>query len=135
MPRVAGINVVGVAVAAVAFYAVGFLWYGVFFGELWMSFTGLTEDDAAGHMWKMALGPITPVVSAIAIAVVFKWKGGSFDVVRGALTAAALGIGFAIPVILYDYVYALEPVGLFLLDSSHLLVAYLVAGGVLGAFR
>ncbi len=135
MPRVAGINVVAVAVAAIAFYAIGFLWYGVSFQQAWMALKGLTPESGAGHEWKMALGPVMPIVTVIAIAMVFKWKGGSIDVVQGALKALALCVGFAIPVIAYNFVYALDPFRLFMIDASHLLVAYAISGAILGAFR
>ncbi len=135
MPRVAGINVVAVGVAAVAFYLVGVLWYALLFQQIWMELSRLTPADTEGEGWKMALGPIMAIVSVVAIALVYKWKGGSFDVVQGALKAVVLCAGFALPVVAFGYVYAAEPFALFLIDASHLLVAYALSGAILGAFR
>jgi hypothetical protein len=64
---VAGDNWYAVAAAAVAIYAVGFLLYGALFSKLWMSLAGYTPEQLKPHGWKMALGWIMPVLTAIGL--------------------------------------------------------------------
>ena len=41
MPKIAGVNVLGVLLAAVAMFFIGFIWYGLLFTEPWMAANGL----------------------------------------------------------------------------------------------
>ena len=41
MPKITGVNVLGVLLAAVAMFFIGFIWYGLLFTEPWMAANGL----------------------------------------------------------------------------------------------
>ena len=43
MPKLAGVNLLGVLLAALAIYFVGFVWFGLLFQDLWVNANGYTE--------------------------------------------------------------------------------------------
>ncbi|MEM7459458.1 MAG: DUF1761 domain-containing protein [Pseudomonadota bacterium] len=47
MPKIAGVNMLGVLLAAIAKFIVGFIWYGLLFTEPWMAANGLFFADEA----------------------------------------------------------------------------------------
>lgn len=132
--RVKGINLVACGVAAVAMYAVGMVIYGFLFSDLWMGLSGYTEEMLAPFMWKMALSPVMPVLGAIGIAAVMRWRGARGPA-AGAATGALVFLFFSFSSRLYGYAYGPEPIGLLALDSAHLLLTHVVGGAIIGAMK
>lgn len=132
--RVAGINIIAVAIAAIAFYMVGFVFYGLLFSEAWMTMAGFTEDDFAGQEWRLALGPVMPIVMSAGLAWLFKLAPVA-GAVPGAMRAVIVGAVFAVPPIAYDVAYGLDSLALLALDGAHLITAFAVAGAIVGAWR
>ena len=64
----AGDNWLAVLAAAGAIYAVGFLIYGLVFSGLWLRLSGYTKEQLQPHMWKMAVSPVMPILTAIGLA-------------------------------------------------------------------
>lgn len=131
MPRILGHDLLALIAAAIGIYAVGFLIYGFIFQEMWMTLAGVTEADFAGQGWKMALSPVMPVLTVLALAKLFKLTGKS-DLV-GHLTVGFIAwLGFAFTALMYGYVYgAAYPLALFAIDSAHLLIGTLLASAIL----
>lgn len=132
--RINGINLVACGVAAIAMYAVGAVIYGVAFSDLWMSLSGYTEQMLAPHMWKMALSPVMPVLGAIGIAVVMRWRGVE-GAGAGAVTGAMVFLFFSFASRLYGFTYGPQPLGLLALDSGHLLITHVIGGAIIGAMK
>lgn len=130
--RWGGLNPLAVLAAAISIYAIGFLIYGVLFSEQWMALAGFTEADFAGEEWRMALGPIMPLLTALALAVLIKWAGA--DTLRDGLRIGLVAWMFFFAAELYEFAYSPAPVGLLLLDSAHLLINCAAAGAILGAW-
>lgn len=57
-------------------------------------------------------------------------KTALIDAIKGAVF---LWLGFAIPTMAYDIVYAAQPLMLLVIDGAHLLVGFVVAAAVLTA--
>ncbi len=135
MPRLAGVNLVGVALAALAMYLVGFVWYGLIFAGAWMDALGFTAEDFEGQspLWMVA-GFVIEIVIAFGIGWVIK----RMDVAGlGAciLTGVTLALVIAAPVLGYAMAYQpAHSVTAWLIDSSHALATFAVAGAVLSYF-
>ena len=134
--RAGGINWLAVIVAAVAIYAVGFVIYGLLVpAETWMAWEGITaEDMATVGGSRMPFSVVMPLMTAIFMAVIFKWAqvaGAS----NGAKWGAVVALASAIPAVMYGWVYGIGPAEITLVDSGHLLLGHVVAGAVLGGWK
>ena len=134
--RSGGINWLAVLGAAVAFYAIGFVIYGVLVpSETWMAWEGITAEEleAVGSS-RMPFSVVMPLMTAIFMAVIFKWAqvaGAS----NGAKWGAVVALASAVPAIMYGWVYGVGPAEVTLVDAGHLLLGHLAAGAVLGAWK
>lgn len=132
--RIFGLKLLPVLLSALAIYATGFLIYGVFFSKLWMTLAGYTEASFEGETWRMALGPIMPIM--ITLGVGFLIKDRNISTLAGGLKLGLLvGIFFLVAGRLYTLAYGIEPVALFALDAVHLLLNAALAGTILGAMK
>lgn len=136
MPKLFGLNILGVLIASIAFFLVGYLWYAVLFGEAWGSAHGLTRADFEGEsqIWMLG-GFLVTVFQVVGIGLVMKWKGVT-SLGKAVLTAAVLWLVFALPFVHYNYLYlpAHNPT-LLMIDASHLLVGWVVSAVVLSLIK
>ena len=132
--RSGGINWLATLAAAVAIYAIGFVIYGLLIpAETWMTWTGLTEEQITA-VDRMAYGPIMPIMTAVFLAVLFKW-GNVRSAGTGAQWAAVVALASAVPGMLYGWVYGVGPIEMTLVDSGHLLLGHVAAGAILGGWK
>ena len=134
--RAAGINWPAVLAAAVAVYAVGFIIYGMLIpAETWMAWEGDTQAElAAVGDSRMPFGVVMPIMTAVFMAVIFKWgqvAGASDGVKWGAVVALAS----AVPAEMYAWVYGTGLTQITLVDSGHLLLGHVAAGAILGSWK
>lgn len=134
--RIAGYNGLAILGAAIAIYFIGFVIYGVLADPAaWMAWEGITQEqmDAVGTA-RMPFGPVMPLVTAIGMAILFKWANvsGMANGVKWGLLVACLS---ALPALWYGWVYGIGPVEGTLVDSAHLAAGHMVAGGILARWR
>jgi hypothetical protein len=134
--RSGGINWLAVVAAAVAIYALGFVIYGLLIpAETWMAWSGVSAEDieAVGSS-RMPFSVVMPLMTAIFMAVIFKWAqvAGASD---GAKWGAVVALASAVPALMYGWVYGIGPAQMTLVDSGHLLLGHVAAGAVLGAWK
>jgi hypothetical protein len=134
--RSGGINWLAVVAAAVAIYALGFVIYGLLLpAETWMAWSGVSAEDieAVGSS-RMPFSVVMPLMTAIFMAVIFKWAqvAGASD---GAKWGAVVALASAVPALMYGWVYGIGPAEMTLVDSGHLLLGHVAAGAVLGACK
>ncbi len=135
MPRIFGLNLVGVLAGSVAFYVVGWLWYGVIFEDAWMAAMGLPEMAEEPGAMTMIGGFVITVMQVIGIGLVLQWKGAG-DIAAAVKTAAVLWLVFALPFSAYGYFYGPAQSGLLLaIDASHLLVGWVAAAIAIAVFK
>jgi len=129
MPRIFGLNIIAVLVSAIALFFVGFLFYGVLFTDLWVGLQGFTdaqmlaadENMAAGMLHGFLLSLVTAIFIGLALA-----RFGSDSMMSAIKSAVLLWAGFAVTTLAYDFVYAMQPFMLLVLDASHLLAGFIV---------
>ena len=131
--RSGGIHWFAVIAAAIAVYAIGFLIYGVVVPED-MAMMGMTEAEKATAMSRMAFSPIMPILTAVFLAVLFKW-GAVADAMKGAQWALVVALASAVPTMLYGWVYGGLSTDMTMLDSAHLLLGHVAAGAILGGWK
>ena len=133
--RSGGINWLAVIVAAVAIYAIGFVIYAMLIPEeSWMAMSGMTEESKAIAMSRMPFSVVMPLLTAIFIAVLFKW-GQVAGAAKGAKWALVVALASAIPTILYAWVYGGNNSEMSMIDGAHLLVGHAAAGAILGGWK
>jgi hypothetical protein len=133
--RSGGINWLAVLVAAIAIYALGFVIYGILIPEeSSMAMSGITEAEKATAMSRMIFSPMMPIMTAMFIAVMFKWAQVA-GVSKGVQWAVVLALASAIPTILYRWVYGGATTDITLVDSAHLLLGHVAAGAILGGWK
>lgn len=134
--RSGGINWVAVIAAAIAIYAIGFVIYGLVIpAETWMVWEGETPAELAevGDS-RMPFGVVMPLMTALFMAVIFKWAqvvGAS----NGAKWGAVVALASAVPAEMYAWVYGTGLVEITLVDGVHLFLGHVAAGAILGAWK
>ena len=129
---IVGDNWLAIGLAAIAIYVVGFAIYGGL-SKLWMQQSGYTKEQLQPHMWKMALSPVMPILTAIGLALVLKMARVD-NLATGLMISAEIWLFIVLPARLYNFVYSPEKPGHLVMDAIHLLLGTLVAGGVISAW-
>lgn len=136
MPKLAGVNVLGIVLAAVAMYLLGFLWYGLFFADAWMAGQGWTEAMFEGQsaLW-MPAGFLIPLILAYGLGWHLNQKNISTWKTAG-LFGLWLSLLIGVPLMMYGYVYSpTHSWELLLIDSSHTVATFVVGCIVLSFFE
>lgn len=136
MPRISGLNLLGVLLAGLAIWIIGFVWYGLLFGEAWMAGNGWTAEmiGEPSLAW-MAGGFLLSLVLAFGLGWHMKQKS-----ITKAKTAMLFGLWLSlligIPLMAYGYVYSpLHSLELFMINASHTVVTFVAACAVLSLFE
>lgn len=135
MPRLMGVNLLGVLLAALVMFFVGFIFYGMLFTDIWMTARGYTPnmfEDQSGA-W-MGVGFLIEIVLALALGWLLKAKGvSSLGSAVGVGVCAAILFGF--PLLSYEFAYgAHHSVPGLLVDWGHILVGFVAGAAVLSVF-
>jgi hypothetical protein len=134
--RAGGLNWLAALAAAIAIYAIGFVIYGLLIpAESWMAMSGISEAEmeTVGES-RMMYSIIMPLMTAIFMAILFKW-GNVDSVSKGGQWGAVIALASAIPGMLYGWVYGIGPIEMTLIDSGHLFLGHVAAGMILGGWR
>lgn len=152
MPKLAGVNVLGILVAAIAMFFIGFLWYGVLFQTPWMesnaifwanegntsiqwlSGSGVTTQEMGMDPMVMGLGFVLFLVLSYGLGWHMKQKNIS-TLKTAVLFGLWISLLIGVPMAAYDFVYT--PYGTldgFLVDASHTVATFVGACAVLSFF-
>ncbi|PHR62950.1 MAG: hypothetical protein COA47_01260 [Robiginitomaculum sp.] len=134
MPKILGLNLLGILAGSVAMFVLGWLWYGMIFMDKWMALMGISPDPSSEMaMAPMIYGFINVVVVTIGIGLVLKWLN-----VSKLMTALKYGlilcVCFALPTEAYNMIYAGSSAELFLINSSYNLVGYAMVAAIWSFF-
>lgn len=132
--RFQGHNVLAILVAAAAMYAIGFVIYGLVFSQMWQDAVGYDAADYAGLEWRMALSPVMPILIAIGLSLVIKWRNAA-GWMGGAVTGFWIALFFLFAARLYNFAYSAESETVLALDGAHLFLNAIVGGAILGAWK
>ena len=135
MPRIAGVNLVGILLAALVMWVLGFVFYGVLFSDAWMAGNGYTEAmfEGQSQLW-MPAGFRIPLILAYGLGWHMKQKN-----IKTLKTAVLFGLWLAlligVPLMMYNYVYSpSHSWQVLLIDSAHTVVTFVAGAAVLSFF-
>ncbi len=132
------VNYLAVMVSAVVYFMLGGLWYSkLLFAKPWMEAIGKTEAECKA-MGSPAPGYIVAFIgallSAFFLATFISYAGGA-SLVDGAKIGFYAWLGFAVTTLAPAYYFEMRPKALLLIYAGYSLVAFIIMGGILGAWR
>ena len=142
-------NYLAVLVAAIVIFALGGLWYSpVLFMKKWIALQNRTEEQmraeaAAANMPVMYISAfVTALLTAFVMAHLLGHFAAAVDpnvmhpsAAHGAMFGFVCWLGFAAPTSYGTAIFSGKPKQLWLIDSTYNLVAFMLAGAILGAWR
>lgn len=133
--RSAGINWMAVIAAAIVIYAIGFVLYAMMIPmESYEAMSGITEAEKATSMSRMMYSPLMPLMTAIFLAVLFKW-GQVADALAGIKWGLVVALASGVPGVFYGWVYDGYDNSLTLIDCAHTMLCHMAAGAILGGWK
>lgn len=127
------INVAAVLVAAVSTFVVGGLWYSpLLFGNRWMAYNGLSEEDIGTGAPRVFGGSF--VLSLLMMVNLAMFIGPDPELGFAVFAAFAAGFGWIALAMGVTYLFERKPFGLWLVNAGYHAVSFTLAGLVLGAW-
>ena len=131
------LNLWAILVSAVVYVAVGALWYSkALFAESWIKLVGLTAEDTQREYtpWLIVANAVVALVGAFVLGLIVEWMGAA-NILQGLFVGALVGVGVAAATRLPEYMYEGRPFRLFLVNSGHDIVGFLLMGAILGLWQ
>jgi len=133
------LNLLGIIVATVVFYLLGYLWYGMFFSEMWLAFNGISEADVAAQAAKLGdmmyiAGAVITLMQVLGLAYILHLAKAS-TLFTSVKTCTIIAVLIALPLMMYAHIYAGASHEAVALNFAHTLVGYILVGVILGFFR
>jgi hypothetical protein len=125
------INWLGVIISALLIVLIRHGWYAHFGGADWARLAPQVIDEIKGDLTLAG----KELVNALVVAVALGWlidATRSGNIAGGFGVGLAAGIGFAVTSISSGYIHG-APLMSFLIDGGYLLLAFVLAGAIIGA--
>ena len=123
------VNYIAVALGAVLNMILGTLWYGPFFGNLWLKAIGKKKEDIESTPWVYVASFVAAFVAALALALVVNAFGYT-NFFQGLLAGVVLWFGFVATVTLTFSIFEGPPLKVWMIFIAYQLVIFAVEGGV-----
>lgn len=133
------INYAVVAVCALIFFSLGSLWFGAFFGTMWIAELGkhnvaIKKPSNAVLFTKMGLNLLKNIIISFAMAYLVLLTG-STTLVSGLLLGLLVACGFAAPAMADIFIWEDRSKKLFLIDAGYQIVGITLAAIILSVWR
>jgi len=116
-------------------WVLGALWYSLVFAKPWMALVGHKQGERPkGAVVAMISSFIGGLILSFMLAHVVIWSGAS-SFPHGVLIGCICWLGFIAVPLYSEMVYEQRPFKLFAINTGYWLVALLVSGGLLAAWR
>jgi hypothetical protein len=129
------INYLAVLVAAVSFFAIGGLWYSpLLFSGIWMKEANLTQE----YLRKANVGLVFGLSFVLSLIISFNlaaFLGVDAGFIWGITAGALAAIGWVAASIGILYLFERRSFRLFLINAGYFTLAFMVAGGIIGAWQ
>ena len=133
------VNNVHVLVSGVVIFVLGGLWYSpVLFAKRWVALIGKTEEELKASVGSMPTNYLLVFVCGLVTSWVMALVVGNFapsSALDGGIIGALCWVGFAGATSFGTALFSGKPKALWLIDSGFNLVAFVVAGIILAAWR
>ena len=131
-------NHLAVIVSAVVYFIIGGLWFGGLFANAWMQAVGKSADE----LKRMTMSPGVLYTLAFIAALTLNYtlnallnRGGKQSVGEGIKLAICLWVGIVVTTAGPIFMFSGSSLRLFLLDTGYPLVAMIISGAIIGAWR
>ncbi|MDP3855808.1 DUF1761 domain-containing protein [Phenylobacterium sp.] len=128
-----GINWIAVVVAFVLLEALGFLWYGPLFGAIWTAELG-TPPDPKSDQFALGVGAVFTIITIVGLSWLLR-KLGATSLRASLLGAFGAWFFFSYTTMAVDYLYVGQTGTFVAINMGYQLLAYLIAGAVLGLIK
>jgi len=130
------VNWMAVLVAAVANFVIGGLWFSpAMFGKLWMKANGFTEESLKGRNMGLIFGMSFLCCLIMSINLAMFLNAPSTDVTFGALAGFLAGFGWVAMGIIVISLFERRSGAYMFVNAGYMVVAFIVMGVILGAWR
>ncbi len=119
-------------VAGVVTFALGGLWYGPLFGAKWADSVGISASDLKPAVF--AVGFASYILLAASLSVLVNWTGAD-SMVGGIGVGLVAWVGTALALGANTAAFTARSRPAFLIETAFQLMAFLVVGGILGAWQ
>jgi Protein of unknown function (DUF1761) len=128
---VANANLLSTLIAALCGFLVGGIWYGPLFGKAWQRAAGLSNQQIAATNSVKLYGTtlVLSIISAIFLGHLLKSTGVSKPHVI-MMISIGIALGFIIPAIATNYLFARKSMGLLAIDAGYWVFFYAAMGAV-----
>jgi hypothetical protein len=129
-----------VVISVVASMILGFLWYGPFFGKIWMRYMGITPKRAEEYKKSgksmassYVLMIITTAISVTVLGMLLGATGGTgtWDGIKMGILA---WVGFIATFSMGSVLWEGKPWGLWFLNNSYSFLNFVISGAILGTW-
>jgi hypothetical protein len=131
------VNYWAIIVSAIASIVLGFLWYGAWFGKMWvhLSGTSMPKKMSPGHRVVQILAPLV-MAWVLAHSLIFASEFLGFTGVQAGLTAGFYNwLGFIAPVLVGKVLWEGKSWKQWFIEAGYYLVALLIMGAILAVWR
>src|SRR5689334_17835565 len=131
-------NHLAVIVSAVVYFMIGGLWFGAIFSSAWMQAVGKTAEELQkatmppGALYALAF--LTSLILCYTLNALLQ-RGGKQSVGEGVKLGLCLWIGIVATTVGPIFMFSGLSLRLFLLDTGYPLVAMIISGAIIGAWR
>jgi len=132
-----GVNYWAILVAGGVYFILGALWYSKsLFGKTWMQGIGKTEEQikAAFSPWKLVVTLIGSLIAAYGLARVLSWTSGT-SLSGGFMLGLLAGVCFILAPMFINDVMENRPCKLTTINVLYHMVAFIIMGIIIGAWR
>jgi len=130
------LNYPAIVVAGIAYWCIQAGWYTVL-GQQWLAGIGKTMADM-----QQGSGSPIPYVGSLICDIIVAWtlcwvlnRTKRTNTVAGAVTGAALSIGFLATSLMTQYLFEQRPRSLFYINAGCALIGMTVVGAIVGGWR
>lgn len=127
------INWVAIFMGTSSGFIIGGLWYGPFFGKLWMMEMNLTAGDLSKRNMPKVFG-FSILLLLIASSNLALFIGPEGTLIYGTLAGFFAGFGWVSTFIGVLYLFGNRSFRLFLIDAGYCTLTLTIIGSILGAF-
>lgn len=132
------VNYIAVIVSGVVYFMLGGLWYSpVLFAKPWLKAIGKTPEEIKAQCNPVPgyiLSFIGSLLTAFMLAVAINYVGAA-SLIDGAKIGFYIWLGFVITTQVPHSFFENRPKGLLLIYAGYTLVAFVIMGGILGAWK
>lgn len=130
------LNYLAVLVAALSTFVLGGLWYSpMLFGKAWMQLNNFTDADLQTFSKARMFGCSFVFSLVMALNLAMFLAGSTTDVIWGMTAGALAGLGWVAMAIAIIGVFENKSWTYILINGGYMIVAFIVMGAILGAWR